>query len=199
MRLTLILHILAGAVAILSGFAALYAAKGARLHRRSGILFVGSMLSMCVGGVYLAVATNTAPAINVPAGLLCAYLVVTALTAVRPPRSGAAAIHAGAMAVAAILAVACIALGGDAIAAGGRRAGMAGPLFMFGGIALVGAGGDLKRLRAAPLVGAARLARHLWRMCTALAIAAMAWKGPARGPVRRRATLSARWSGAFAS
>lgn len=42
--LPLVLHIIAGTIAILAGFVALYAAKGARLHRRSGMLFVLAML-----------------------------------------------------------------------------------------------------------------------------------------------------------
>ena len=40
MRLTLLVHILAGGLGLVSGDVALSAVKGARLHRKSGMLFV---------------------------------------------------------------------------------------------------------------------------------------------------------------
>ena len=54
MRLGLSIHILAGVVGLLSGFTSLFAAKGARLHRQSGNVFVWSMLIMGVSGAVLA-------------------------------------------------------------------------------------------------------------------------------------------------
>jgi hypothetical protein len=44
MRLMLFVHILAGGFGLVSGCVALYASKGATLHRRSGMLFVYVML-----------------------------------------------------------------------------------------------------------------------------------------------------------
>ena len=85
MRLSLVVHIVGGALGILSGFVALSAAKGDRLHRRAGMLFVCAMLAMCVSGTLIAVVKGVAPAINVPAGLLTGCLVVTALTTARAP------------------------------------------------------------------------------------------------------------------
>ena len=58
MRLTLLIHILAGALGLAFGYVALYSAKGATLHRKSGMLFVYAMVTMCLGGFALAVATN---------------------------------------------------------------------------------------------------------------------------------------------
>jgi len=59
---------------------------------------------------------------------------------------------------------------------GGRRSGIpAFPFFMFGVIALLASAGDLRILRSAPLRGAARLSRHLWRMSFALFIAALSF------------------------
>jgi len=85
MRATLFVHILAGSVGLVSGFVALYAVKGARLHRKAGMVFVCAMLTMCTVGLLIAVVRNRAPAVNVPAALLTSYLVITALTTVRPP------------------------------------------------------------------------------------------------------------------
>src|SRR5688572_17864421 len=84
MRLILLVHILTGSVALLTGYVALYAAKGAPLHRKAGLAFVYAMLMMTMGGMVVAFGNNAAPHINVPAALLTSYLVVTSLTTVRP-------------------------------------------------------------------------------------------------------------------
>ena len=85
MRMTVLtVHIITGALAILSGFVALYAAKGARLHRRSGMLFVYAMVTMSILGVAIAAVWGVAPAINIPVGLLTAYLVITGIVVTVP-------------------------------------------------------------------------------------------------------------------
>jgi hypothetical protein len=45
----LVLHILGGSLALVAGFAALFAPKGGPLHRRAGLLFVYAMLALGVG------------------------------------------------------------------------------------------------------------------------------------------------------
>jgi peptidoglycan/LPS O-acetylase OafA/YrhL len=67
--------------------------------------------------------------------------------------------------------------GFQAVANGGMRNGMpAFPFFMFGIVALLGFAGDLRMIRSGvPPRGGARIARHLWRMCFALFIAAMSF------------------------
>jgi hypothetical protein len=62
------------------------------------------------------------------------------------------------------------------VAHGGTRKGLpAFPFFLFGIIGLLGSVGDLRMLRSGPPHGAARLARHLWRMSFALFIAALSF------------------------
>ena len=53
MQALLPVHIVAGCLGILSGFVALYAAKGAPLHRRVGMFFVTVMLTMASTGMVL--------------------------------------------------------------------------------------------------------------------------------------------------
>ena len=65
---------------------------------------------------------------------------------------------------------------------GAVSAGMAYPLVMFALVALFAGEGDRRMIRAGGLKGAARLRRHLWRMCVALFIAAASFF---LGPVRR--------------
>jgi len=47
-----------------------------------------------------------------------------------------------------------------------------GMIFLFATVALLGALGDIRMMLAGGLRGAHRIARHLWRMCFALFIAA---------------------------
>src|SRR5687768_7564460 len=122
MRLTLLIHILAGAVGLAAGFVALYSPKGARLHRRTGTVFVYAMLTMCVGGVLIAAVRGVAPALNLPAGVLTAYLAVTALTTVRPPAAGARWLHLGGMLVALAVGLTSVTFGFEAVVSpGGGR------------------------------------------------------------------------------
>jgi uncharacterized membrane protein len=160
-------HVTAGVMAILSGFVALYALKGATLHRRSGTVFVYAMLVMSLSGAVAAIGR-----------LVTAYLVITALNTVRPRTEGSLRVDRAAM-------VAAFAIGAASLLVaitGGARAGMAPPLVMFALVALFAGEGDRRMIRAGGLKGAPRLRRHLWRMCTALFIAAASFF---LGPVRR--------------
>jgi peptidoglycan/LPS O-acetylase OafA/YrhL len=67
-------------------------------------------------------------------------------------------------------------MGVEAIARGGNREGIPFfPFFLFGLVGLFGGIGDFRRMRSAPPRGGVRIARHLWRMCFALFIAAMSF------------------------
>lgn len=169
-------HVIAGVIAIASGFVALYA-KGGKLHRKSGMIFVLAMLVMSRSGSVMAVG-HAGAALNIPAGLVTAYLVITSLATVRSPFAGSHRLDRGAM-------VAAFAIGvGSLLVAvtGGARGGMTPPLLIFGLVALFAGVGDLRMIRAGGLKGTPRLRRHLWRMCTALFIAAGSFF---LGPVRR--------------
>ena len=171
------LHVLAGTIAILAGFIALYSVKGLKLHRNSGMVFVCVMLVMALSGTVMAFG-HPGTALNVPAGLVTAYLVVTGLATVRPLSVGSRRFDQAAMFTA-------FAMGTGALifAMSGRlRGGMAYPLVMFALVALFAGEGDRRMIRAGGIKGAARLRRHLWRMCTALFIAAGSFF---LGPVRR--------------
>ena len=176
MRMTLLIHILAGGVGLISGFMALYSAKGAPLHRKAGIVFVYAMLTMCAGGIIVAVVRGSAPAINIPAALLTAALVITSLTTVRPASVATRWLDRGATAVTLAVGVSTLIFGFEAVAGGGRRNGMpAFPFFMFGVVGVLATAGDFRVMRSGRLAGAARIARHLWRMTFALFVASMSF------------------------
>lgn len=150
---------------MLLGGLALLAPKGGRLHRRSGWLFVGSMLVMGLTAAVLG---------NIGGGLMAAYFVVTALTTVRPAAAWARWVNAGALAVAGVLALSSIDKGLEALASpGGALNGV--PFFMLffiGGVMTMAAVGDVRVMWSGPPRGTPRLARHLRRMCFGLFIAA---------------------------
>lgn len=173
--LTYAVHILAGTLSILTGFVALYAAKGGPLHRRLGMVFVYAMLTTAVVGGLISAVLGVAPSINVPAALLTAYLVITARMTVRPPFAGSHPLAQALMLVALLVGGITLVWGLEAVAAGGEQAGFAFPYLMFGTVGLLGGGSDLRVIRSGTLTGTARIARHLWRMCFALFIAALSF------------------------
>jgi uncharacterized membrane protein len=176
MRLPYAIHIVAGALALISGYVALYVAKGAAVHRKAGMVFVYAMLTMAAVGMSISMARGIAPAINIPAALLSAYLVVTALTTVRPPTTGARSLHVVAMLLALSVSLTCLTFAFQALAGSGTRSRMAMiPFLMFGLVGLLASIGDFQVIRSGVRKGPARLARHLWRMSFALFIAALSF------------------------
>ena len=165
------IHVVAGGLAIVLGAVALTASKGLTLHRRSGLLFVYAMVTMGVSGALLALRQNLA---NVLGGITSVYFVVTALNTVRPATPGTRRVGIALCAAAAALAVIEVGIGVKAFRSPhGMLNGV--PFFMTFFLATVtglAAAGDVRVLRSGARRGGPRLARHLWRMCFALFIAA---------------------------
>lgn len=156
------IHILAGGLAIILGAVALIVKKGGTLHRRSGMLFVYAMIVM--GGTATLMELRKTPiGPNVFAGFITAYFVGTALTTVRPASSWTRRINIAALTVVIALAILSIARGLIAFNF---------TFFILAAIYTALAAADLRVMRSGALRGGRRLARHLWRMCFALFIAA---------------------------
>jgi hypothetical protein len=175
MKTAYFIHIAAGSVGLLAGHVALYATKGAPVHRRAGTVFVYAMLAMCVAGALIAVARGVAPAVNVPAAAITAYMILTALAAVREPGPHFRRWHQLALAVALAIVAGEGWLAYSTLAWGAQERGYLFPFFMFGIVAAFGAAGDVQVLRHGPPRGSARIARHLWRMTFALFVAALSF------------------------
>jgi uncharacterized membrane protein len=159
------IHIAAGGLALILGAVALSVKKGGTVHRRSGLLFVYAMLVMATGAAILG---------NVGGGLMTIYFVVTALTTVRPVSPWTRRINVAALIVVAGLVLLDI-LGGVKAFNSPRGALNGVPFAMFFFLATImtlAALGDVRIMRSGPPRGGPRLARHLWRMCFALFIAA---------------------------
>ncbi len=164
----LALHILAGLIGIASGATALMATKGARLHVRVGLVFVGAMLVMASSGIVLSIVRpNAFSTLNRIAATLTFYLVLTGFLTVRRASFPAPWIDAGTALVALAIAATSVTLG----LASGPRSGPPSPAyFMFGALAALASAGDVgKSIRG--IRGSRLVARHLWRLGAALWIA----------------------------
>jgi hypothetical protein len=177
MHTVLPIHVVAGALAIVFGFTALFVKKGGTIHRRGGMLFVYAMLVMGTTASILEY-VQSAAATNVVAALMSIYFVGTALTAIRPVSRWTRAIDIAALTIAIALALVSI-IGGvkgvntPGLSSGGVPFRTIGVMsFILATVLLLAAVGDVRVMRGGPLRGGPRLSRHLWRMCFALFIAA---------------------------
>lgn len=169
------IHIIAGLIALIAGAIALYSVKGSNLHRSAGVVFAIAMLTMTSSAVVMAtfISPNRG---NVVAGLTTFYLVATAWLTVRYPVEAVRGWLRGLMALALSVGTYALALGFEATQAPHGIDGIpAPPIFMFAIVALGAAAGDARVLRAGRIEGAARIARHLWRMSFALWVAVLSF------------------------
>ncbi|MGA8034685.1 MAG: hypothetical protein WA823_13865 [Candidatus Acidiferrales bacterium] len=181
----LLVHIAGGSVGLLSGTAAIILRKGSPRHALAGRIFVVAMLVMSSLAAYIA-ALKHQPG-NIMGGIFTFYLIATAwLTA----RRGAGRTSRFDW----LLALIPLALGivNWAIGVSFVRAGVdppdgvpVGMIFFMGSIMLLAAAGDVRMLVRGGMFGAQRIARHLWRMCFGLFIAAGSFfMGPSNRPLR---------------
>ena len=174
-------HILAGSLALLFGYVALYAAKGGRLHRKSGMLFVYAMVALSLSGALMEILKAWTVTVNVVAGLMTFYFVTTALLTVRRRTQESSWLDGAGVLLA--LTVSGLAFkAGFELSSRGRPE--AAPSFIFGIVGILAAAGDIRMMRARGIEGPRRIARHLWRMCFAMWVAAASffWGPPRRVP-----------------
>ena len=170
--LALAVHFGAGLVGIVAGAIALSAAKGGRLHKRSGLVFTWAMVVLGLTAAGIGTYENRPS--QVFAGLIAAYLVFTAMTTVKPLPGIGQRFNVAVMILAFAYALANLYMGmsewlDPAVKVVGRPRVV--PPLVGGTVILLAAIGDLRALRAGGLQGSRRLARHLWRMCFGLFIA----------------------------
>jgi hypothetical protein len=128
-------------------------------------------MSLAVTGIYLAVVKHQPG--NILGGALTFYLVATSwMTAKRRDQENRL-FDWGALLVALALGAVALTFAFEAITS---RAGIkdgypAGPYLLLGSVAVISTVGDIRMLVRGGSSGAARIARHLWRMCFAFFIA----------------------------
>jgi len=186
----LLVHICAGSLGLLSGTAAIIFRKGSPRHVLAGRIFVAAMLIMGAFAVYLAI-TRHQPN-NVGGGIFTVYLITTAWLAARR-RDGATSRFDW------LLLLIPLALGiqtwlnGIQVVRSGASSQDGVPVgmtFFMGTVMLLAAAGDVRMLLRGGIFGAKRIARHLWRMCFGLFIAAGSFfMGPSNRPLRLLSTV----------
>jgi uncharacterized membrane protein len=168
----LALHIGGASLGIVAGGVALIARKGGRLHRAAGNLFFAAMLAMsAVGAVVSPMLHDRMSGLM---GAFTFYLTLTAWTVVRRPAGSLGQVERGAGLAALAIAATAFTLGvlGSQAPQGlldDQPYEMGFALALIAGLAALA---DLRTVRRGGLSGPPRLARHLWRMCAALFIAA---------------------------
>jgi uncharacterized membrane protein len=168
----LVTHIGGASLGIASGFVALVAAKGRRLHRAAGQVFFVSMLAM--SGVAAVVAPLLPDRISALMGAFVFYLTLSAWAVVRRPAGSLGRVERGAGFAALAVAATAFTLGviGSQHPKGLLDGQPSQIVFVLAVIAAAAAIADFSVVRRGGLSGPARTARHLWRMCLALFVAA---------------------------
>jgi uncharacterized membrane protein len=164
-------HIGGGTVGMVSGAVAITARKGGRVHRAAGNIFFAGMLALSVVGFVVAPMLNDR--VSTIAGLLTFYLVVTAwLTARRPPGTLSRWEVAAALIPLAALAMGATFIHMASLSPDGMVDGQPPQAnYMFSIVGAFALAGDAHLIARRGLTGAARITRHLWRMCVSLFIA----------------------------
>jgi hypothetical protein len=167
----LAVHISMGTIGVLFGTAALLFAKGRAPHRAVGTVFVLAMVLMAATASILE--TMKPEPGSVVGGLMTIYFIATAWMTGRRKDGETGAFEIGAFIAALTLAV-TIATGAYALATGATKAPNPIYPYVLYGISsamALAAVADLSVILRRGLVGAQRIARHLWRMCFGLFIA----------------------------
>jgi len=181
----LIAHICGGTLGLVSGTAAMSFRKGSPRHVLAGKVFVASMLTMSVFAVYLAIVRHQPG--NIGGGILTFYLVGTAWLTARRRDGETSRFDWVVLLVPLTLGILTWMNGIKVVRSGAdSQDGVpVGMTFFMGSVMLLAAAGDVRMLVRGGVLGAKRIARHLWRMCFGLFIAAGSFfLGPSNRPLR---------------
>jgi uncharacterized membrane protein len=181
----MVVHLCAGTLGLVSGTAAMSFRKGSPRHVLAGKVFVASMLTMAVGAVYLAI-TRHQPN-NIGGGILTFYLIGTAWLTARRRDGETSRFDWVAMLIPLAIGIFTWMVGIKVVLSGASsQDGVpVGMTFFMGSVCLLAAAGDVRMLVRGGVLGAKRIARHLWRMCFGLFIAAGSFfLGPSNRPLR---------------
>ena len=186
----LIGHICAGTLGLLSGTAAMSFRKGSPRHILAGKIFVASMLTMAVGAVYLAIVRHQPN--NIGGGILTFYLIGTAWLTARRRDGETSRFDWLVLLIPLALGILTWTNGIKIVRSGATsQDGVpVGMTFFMGSVMMLAAAGDIRMLVGPGVRGAKRIARHLWRMCFGLFIAAGSFFfGPSNRPLRLLSTV----------
>ena len=179
MKSVYFIHVGGGFAGLVSGTVALLAAKGRPLHRMAGNVFFVSMLLMAAFAILLAVVIPH-QLVNVFIGTFALYLVGTAWLTVRRSEGAIGVPEKIALLVSICLCAPFVILAFQLTAGLPPLVTSAIPfkgpvliaVYSFTAVLLIAAIADAKVVIGGGISGAPRIARHLWRMCLGLTLAA---------------------------
>lgn len=167
----LVLHIGGGSLGLLSGATALIARKGEWLHRISGNVFIISMIVMATIGATVSPLLHDR--VSTVAGIMTLYLLVGAWLTVRRKEGtiGSAEVAVSLVPFGIVAAGATFMLMAARNPSGTIDGEPPQAFYVFMIVGAIAALSDIKVILARGIAGVQRIARHLWRMCTALFVA----------------------------
>src|SRR6266436_1944157 len=186
----LIVHICGGSLGLLSGSAAMSFRKGSPRHVLAGKAFVASMLTMGAFAAYLAIVRNQPN--NIGGGILTVYLIGTAWLTARRRDGETSRFDWVVLLIPLAIGILMWMNGLKVVRSGASSQGgvPVGMMFFMGSVCLLAAAGDVRMLVRGGVAGAKRIARHLWRMCFGLFIAAGSFFfGGSNRPLRLLSTV----------
>ena len=175
MEFGLWVHVAAGSLALASGAVALAARKGAPLHLKAGTFFFATMLMMAGTGALIALTRPERGTAVI--GIFTCYLVATSWVTARRRDGGTGRFELAAFLVALVCAASMATLAWMAANSPTGRVDSlpAAAHYPFAVLAAFAASLDLNYMLRRRVSGSQRIARHLWRMCAALLIAALSF------------------------
>ena len=183
-------HILGGVFGLLSGAAAMLFRKGSPRHVLAGRVFVASMLVMGAGAASLGI-TRHQPE-NVAGGIFTFYLILTAWLTARRADGEKSKLDWAALLIPLALGTLSWMNGIQIVRSGAssKNGVPVGMIFFLGSVQLLAAAGDVRMSIRGGVLGAKRIARHLWRMCFGLFVASGSFfLGPKNRPLRLLSTV----------
>ena len=162
-----LIHTPAGTVGLVAAVVALFAIKGAVLHRKAGIYFTVSMLIMLIAG-FVAALIKESPG-DMLLSAVVTYTVFTAWLTVQRKIG-----ETGFLERAAITWIMGVAIAAFILSTGRSEAGTPDIYPFWTGFAVFCAIGDLRNLRRAGLTSVQRVIRHVWRIGFSLVWTALA-------------------------
>jgi len=169
----LIFHIIAGAIVLLGGATALFAKKGLNLHKLSGNIFFIAMVIMSLSATYLEFKLGDIPIM----GILSLYFAYTSWVTVKRQEKKVGKLEYSGFLIITLIAITFYRWGWEIVYNGQKLEGTL-PIegyFIFGTFAAIAATLDLILIINGGVIGAHRIARHLWRMCIALLMALLSF------------------------
>ena len=159
--------------------------KGSPRHVLAGKVFVASMLTMGVLAVYLAIVRHQPN--NIGGGVLTVYLIGTGWLTARRRDGETSRFDWVVLLIPLTLGILTWMTGLKVVRSGASsQDGVpVGMTFFMGSVMLLAGAGDVRMLVRGGVFGTKRIARHLWRMCFGLFIAAGSFfLGPSNRPLR---------------